>query len=446
MKNEFKATATIAIPLILGNLTQVAYGLIDTSMIGALGYKQLAAASLVVNILAIPLVLGIGLSMAVTPLVAIANGQNKRLKSAHVLFNGWVLSLLVGILLAVGVHVFSLFIFQLGQEQEVAALAKNYLIIMGYSLIPMMVFSASKNFTDGLQFTKTAMTLSLVSLPLNAFLCWLLIYGHWGFPRMGVDGAGVATLLSRLFLAVAMIVVILRHKTFAPYLQKRDKTWFLKRTTFREMLGIGIPSSLQYCMEAGAFSVSGVMVGWLGAVPQAAHQIALNCASATFMASLGFSMAGSIRISEAYGKKDPIALLKIGKSTALSGLVYGIFSAILLILFGNYLPLAFTNDTIVVKVAASLLVLAAIFQISDATQAIGVGLCRGVRDVVKPTIYVAIAYWGIGIPVGYWLAFHQQMGVEGIWIGFVVGLSFSAILLNYRFFKNIPLVQQGFSA
>ena len=444
MKKTFQSTLVIAIPLILGNLTQVAYGLIDTAMIGTLGYKQLAAASLVSNILAMPLVIGMGLIMAVTPLVAIANGQNKHEKASHILYNGWAFSLVAGLLLALLVHFISNFIPLMGQDAEVAALAKDYLIIMGYSLIPMMLFSASKNFSDGLQFTKTAMILSVLSLPVNAFLCWLLIFGHWGFPKFGVAGAGWATFISRLLMSIAMLIVVTKHKVFAPYIQLKQQAWHLKADTFKEMLGIGVPSSMQYCMEAGAFSISGIMVGWLGAVPQAAHQIALNCASATFMASLGFSMAGSIRISDAFGRHDSQELSLIGKSTAIGGLIYGVICAILMILFGGYLPYAFTNDNAVVTVAKQLLILAAFFQISDATQAIGVGLCRGIKDVVKPTIYVAIAYWAIGIPIGYSLAFPLKMGVSGIWIGFVIGLSFSAALLNYRFFKIVHTVIERF--
>lgn len=437
MKHALTATLKIAIPLILGNLTQVAYGLIDTAMIGRLGYQQLAAASLVSNIIAIPLVVGMGLMIAITPLVAIANGKSDHHKSSHILYNGWVLSILAGIFLAVAVHIIALFLNHMGQEADVAFLAKNYLIIMGYSLIPMMVFIATKQFADALQFTKTAMVLSVISLPINALLCWLFIYGNWGFPKLGINGAGLATLLSRLLLAIAMIVVVLKHKVFEPYVALRKETWQIKTGTFKELFKLGIPSSLQYCMEAGAFSISGIMVGWLGAVQQAAHQIALNCASTTFMASLGFSMAGSIRVSDAYGKGDVSLIFIIGKSTAICGLLYGAFSGLLLIVFGKYLPYIFTQNPEVVQVSTMLLVYAAIFQISDSTQAIGVGLCRGIKDVVRPTIYVAIAYWVIGIPIGYLLAFNYKMGAAGIWIGLVVGLSVSSILLNHRFFKNV---------
>jgi MATE family multidrug resistance protein len=440
MMQAFRATGKIAIPLILGNLTQVAYGLIDTAMIGRLGYQELAAASLVANIIAIPLVIGIGLMIAITPLVAIANGKNDHHKSSHILFNGWILSIIAGVLLAIVVHFVAQFLPNMGQEVAVSALAKNYLIIMGYSLIPMMVFTATKQFADALQFTKTAMVLSLISLPINAILCWLFIYGRLGVPALDVAGAGLATLLSRILLAIAMIVVVVKHSVFKPYIALRKHTWHVKLHTVKEMLQLGVPSSLQYCMEAGAFSVSGIMVGWLGAVPQAAHQIALNCASTTFMASLGFSMAGSIRVSDAYGRGNTTTISIIGKSTAIFGLLYGAFSGLLLIALGKYLPYIFTQNIAVAQAATMLLLYAAIFQISDATQAIGVGLCRGVKDVIWPTVYVAIAYWVIGIPIGYLLAFTYQMGAAGIWIGLVVGLSVSSILLNHRFFKRIRTI------
>ena len=446
MKNEFRATLVIAIPLILSNLTQIAYSLIDTAMIGVLGYKELAAASLVSNVIAIPMVIGMGLMMAITPLVAIAHGQNKSYRSSHLLYNGFGVSIVAGVLLALLVHVIAYFLKNMGQDIVVAELAKNYLIIMGYSLIPMMIFIACKHFSDGLQFTKTAMVLSLSSLPLNALLCWVFIYGKWGMPAMGVNGAGVATLASRLALAIAMLIVVFKHKVYEPYRLIKKENWYFKKSTIKEIFSIGIPSSLQYCMEAGAFSISGIMVGWLGAVQQAAHQIALNCASATFMVALGFSLAGSIRVSNALGRGNSASIFLIGKSTAFAGLIYGAISAILLILLGKYLPVIFSTDKKVIGVATSLLVFAAIFQISDATQAIGVGLCRGIKDVIRPTIYVAIAYWVIGIPMGYLFAFYYKMEAAGIWIGLVIGLSISSLLLNLRFFniiKNLSIYKSA---
>lgn len=433
MWKEFRITLVIAVPIIISNVSQIGLGLIDSAMIGAIDYKQLAASSLVINVLGIPQVLGIGMTMAISPLVAMANGKQDVKRASNVMFNGVLLATLSALIIALAIISTRQILFHLGQDEEVARLSESYYEVMAWSLIPMLIFLSVKQFTDALEFTKTAMLLSLLSLPLNALLNWIFIYGKFGVPRLELYGAGIATLITRITIAITLIIIVLRHKTFRPYIQARHTAWKLSKKIWNELLHIGIPSSLQYGMEAGAFSVSGIMIGWLGATTQAAHQIALNLASTTFMASLGLSLAGSIRVANAFGRRDKAGMRHIGKSTVAGGLGYGLVCAILFIIFKNYLPLAFTNNNEVALLASSLLVYGALFQISDATQAIGVGLLRGIRDVRMPTLFVAIAYWMIGIPVGYFLAFHLQLGAAGIWLGFVIGLTISSVLLNSRF-------------
>ncbi|HEX8461711.1 MAG TPA: MATE family efflux transporter, partial [Segetibacter sp.] len=259
-------------------------------------------------------------------------------------------------------------------------------------------------------------------------------------PRMELAGAGVGTLTTRILIAIILVIIVLRHQTFKPYIQLRHLAWKIDQKIWKELLHIGVPTSMQYGMEVAAFAVSGIMIGWLGATAQAAHQIALNLASATFMAALGLSMGGSIRVSNAFGRGEKNTMREIGKSTFGGGLIYGVVCAMLFIIFRHRLPALFTNDAAVATLTSSLLIIAAIFQISDATQAIGVGLLRGIKDVKAPTIFVAIAYWMIGIPVGYFLSFKLEMGAAGIWIGFVTGLTASSILLNTRFLKKSKVV------
>ena len=443
MWKEFRKTLVIAGPIIIGNVSQIGLGLIDSAMIGAIDYKQLAASSLVLNVLAIPQVIGIGMTMAISPLVAMANGRNDVATASKVVYNGVALSTLTACIIAITMVACQRMLFHLGQDADVAAHALDYYVVMSWSLIPMMIYIAVKQFADALEFTRTAMLLSLLSLPLNAFLNWILIYGRFGTPRLELYGTGIATLITRIVIAVTLILVILKHKTFRPYIQARTNAWKLNWKMWRELLSLGIPSSLQYGMEAGAFAVSGIMIGWLGATAQAAHQIALNLASTTFMAALGLSMAGSIRVANAYGRNDKTGLRLIGKSTIVSGLAFGVLCAAMFIIFKDYLSLMFTNSTSVATLAAGLLVYGAIFQVSDATQAIGVGLLRGIKDVKMPTIYVAIAYWLIGIPIGYLLAFPFKLGAAGIWIGFVSGLTISSILLNARFLKKTKITVPG---
>lgn len=258
----------------------------------------------------------------------------------------------------------------------------------------------------------------------------------FGFQRLDLVGTGIGTLITRILIAITLIVIVTRHKRFTAYINVRTEAWKISWKTWKELLHIGIPSSLQYGLEAGAFSVSGVMIGWLGATAQAAHQIALNLASATFMAALGLSLGGSIRVANAYGRNDPLQMRRIGISTLIGGLAYGTICGILFIIFQHKLPYFFTNNAEVAAIASGLLVLGAIFQISDATQAIGVGLLRGIKDVKLPTAFVAIAYWLIGIPVGYMLSFKLKMGPAGIWIGFITGLTVSSVLLNGRFLNK----------
>ncbi|TDH20035.1 MATE family efflux transporter [Segetibacter sp. 3557_3] len=441
MKKEFLKTLVIAIPLIISNVSQIALGLIDSAMIGAIDYRQLAASALAINMLAIPQILCIGMTMAISPLVAIANGKQDHGAASRVLYNGvWLCTIITAIIVA-AVLLSKNLMTKLGQDTEVVRLALPYYQVMACSLIPMIIFTAIKQFCDALEFTKTAMVLALLSLPLNALLNWIFIYGHLGLPRLELVGTGIATLITRLIMAVTLAVIVYRHKLFQPYIQQRYYAWKIDGRSWKELLQIGIPSSIQYGLESGAFAVSGIMIGWLGATTQAAHQIALNLASTTFMAALGLSLAGSIRVSNAYGRNDLTELKIIGKSTILGSLVYGSVCALLFVLFQDYLPYLFTSNPEVVSLAAGLMVLGALFQISDATQAIGVGLLRGVRDVKLPTAFVAIAYWAIGLPAGYYLAFHMGMGASGIWIGFIAGLTTSSILLNLRFIRksHIPV-------
>ena len=307
--------------------------------------------------------------------------------------------------------------------------------LMGLSIIPMLLFMTLKQFTDGLEFTRTAMLISLAGMPVNILLNWLLIYGNGGFPRLELIGAGWATLITRSIMFVVLGIIILKHSTFRKYIALSSSQWKLRLKTLKELLYIGIPSSLQIGMEAGAFAVSGIIIGTISAVAQASHQIALSCASFTFMVSMGLAQAGSIRVSNSFGRGDWPKIATIGKSTLIIALLYGIFCAIAFTLFRHELPKLFNDNAEVLKMAGLLILFAAVFQISDSTQAIGAGLLRGIKDVKYPTIMIAIAYWVVGLPVGYVLAFTFNMGASGIWLGLITGLTLASIFLISRFLK-----------
>ena len=234
---------------------------------------------------------------------------------------------------------------------------------------------------------------------------------------------------------IVLALIILRHATFKKYMAVSRRQWKIRKKTMGELLHIGVPSSLQIGMEAGAFAVSGIIIGTISAIAQASHQIALSCASFTFMVSMGLAQAGSIRVSNAFGRSDWPKISLIGKSTLIVALLYGTFCAICFALFRNQLPKFFNDNGDVLKMAGMLIIFAAIFQISDSTQAIGAGLLRGIKDVKYPTVMIAIAYWVVGLPAGYVLAFHFKMGASGIWLGLIIGLTLASLFLLSRFLK-----------
>ncbi|MCW3073180.1 MAG: efflux family protein [Flaviaesturariibacter sp.] len=435
MRKEASQTLRLAVPIIIGELAQMALHIIDTAMVGAISYQQLAAAALVMSAMNIPFVFGIGMTISVSQMVSMAHGRKDPGAVSHYLFNGFLLCTVTSIFISLGLVLGKNMLYHMGQDPEVARLAVPFMELMGYSIIPMLLFMTLKQFADGLEFTKTAMLLSLVSLPINIFLNWVLIYGNLGAPRLELLGAGWATLITRTITFIALAIIIFRHQTFAQYIGVRREQWKMRGKTIKELLAIGVPSSLQIGMEAGAFAVSGILIGTISAVAQAAHQIALSCAAFTFMVSMGLAQAGSIRISNAYGQGKWEKISVIGKSTLVTALIYGIICAIGFALFRWPLAALFNKDAAVLQLAATLLLFAAVFQISDSTQAIGAGLLRGIKDVKTPTLLIFVAYWVVGLPIGCLLGFTYGMGAQGMWLGLILGLTFASIFLIRRFLK-----------
>ena len=436
MRKEAYQTLHLALPIIIGELAQMALHIIDSAMVGAINYKQLAATALVINGINIPFVFGIGMTISVSQMVSMAHGKGDAKAVSHYLFNGFVLCALTAVAISCLLVFGRGILHHLGQDPEVVTYAIPFLKLISLSIIPMLLFMTLKQFADGLEYTRTAMVLSLLSMPINIFLNWLLIYGNWGFPRLELLGAGWATLITRTLIFFALLLLVLKHRNFRPYIALRKTEWVLRRKTLKELLGIGVPSSLQIGMEAGAFAVTGIIIGTIGAVAQAAHQIALSCASFTFMVSMGLSQAGSIRTSNAFGRGDWQKISLIGKSTVFSAMLYGLFCAVLFVVLRHQLPEVFTKSEEVQVMAGLLLLMAGIFQISDSTQAIGAGLLRGIKDVKIPTVLIGIAYWVIGIPSGYVFAHRFHMGAAGMWLGLILGLTFASLFLQVRFFRK----------
>jgi len=432
IKRHIASTFQLAYPVIIGQLGIIMMGVVDSLMVGKVGAAPLAAASLGNGMAFILMIIGIGVSYAVTPLVAIAVGAGKMEDCGVYFRQSLLVNSILSIILAVLIYFAADLIQYLDQPEDVQIQATSYMKILGLSAIPLLLFQSYKQFIEGLSIMRPAMIITLIANLVNAFANWLLIFGNLGFPALELDGAGWATFASRLFMSLALMGFVMNNKFFKQYdvsFHYRSINW----PVIKKILSLGLPSGFQYFFEVGAFAFAVVMVGWLGTAQLAAHQIALNLASISFMAVLGISVAGSIRVGNAVGMKDIEETRRAGFTASSIGASIMFCAGIVFILGRNFLPTLYVNDEVVISYASSLLVIAALFQLSDGTQAVGIGILRGLTDVKIPTAITFIAYWIVGLPVGYLLGFTFEMGVQGVWIGLLFGLTTSAILLTLRF-------------
>ncbi len=431
-KQHIFQTLELAYPVIIGQLGFIMMGVVDSLMVGKLGSTFLAAASLGTSLVFIIFIVGIGTSMAVTPLVAISVGARKYEECGIYFRQSLLVNLIIGFLMMLVVYFLADFITIFGQKKEVVPLAISYTKILSFGAVPLMIFQTYKQFIEGLSIMRPAMIIVIAANFINAFVNWILIFGKFGFPELQLDGAGWATFSSRVFMWLALMIFVMNVKYFKQY----DVSFHFKNINFpviKKILSIGLPSGFQYFFEVGAFSFAVIMVGWLGSKQLAAHQIAINLASISFMAALGISAAGSIRVGNAVGRKDIPETRKAGFTAIFLGASMMFFAGVIFIVFRNLLPTFYINEKDVVEIASTLIVIAALFQLSDGTQAVGIGILRGLTDVKIPTAITFIAYWIVGLPVGYLLGFILDYGVQGVWIGLLFGLTTSGILLTLRF-------------
>ena len=431
-KKHLRNTLNLAYPVIIGQLGFIMMGVVDSLMVGTLGPAPLAAASLGNSLTLIIFIVGIGISFAVTPLVAISIGAKKYSECGIYFRQSLLVNLAVGLILTFIVVAGSELIIYFDQPLEVTNLAKSYTKILGLGGIPLMLFQTYKQFIEGLSVMKPAMIIAILANFVNAFVNWVLIFGKLGFPALGLDGAGWATFSSRLFMAIILMIYVMSRIRFKQY----DVSFHFKNINFpiiKKILSLGLPSGSQYFFEVGAFSFAVIMIGWLGTDQLAAHQIAINLASVSFMVVLGISMAGGIRVGNGVGEQNIKQVRMAGFSSIFLAICFMAFSGLVFIIFRDWLPTLYIKDQNVISIASSLLIIAALFQLSDGTQAVGIGILRGLTDVKIPTAITFIAYWIVGLPTGYLLGFILGLDVQGVWIGLLAGLTTSAVLLTLRF-------------
>ena len=409
-------------------------GLADSIMVGHLGTPELAAVSFANAIFMPGFVFVTGISLGATPLIGPLFIQRKFKRTAIIFRESFFLNAIIGCIICALLWSLSLFMNKMGQAEDVIGFAIPYYRLLVYSLIPYIFFNAFRQFMEGIGNTKKAMVITIISNIINIIFNYFLIYGEFGFPKMGVNGAGVATLLSRIIMPLLFLLIFLNNQHLRRYF------YLFKATSFKikELIAIakiGFPIAFQMIIEMLTFSFSAIMVGWFGAVALAGHQIGANATHTCFMLILGISSATTIRVSHQYGSHDYKAVRTAGIASFHIALFTNTITATLLILFRNQIPLLFTSDPQVINMAAQLLIMGGLFQISDGLQGVAAGALRGIADVKVTFIYAAMSYIFINIPIGYLLGVVLGFGPIGIWIGFIFGLSIAATLLLRRFLK-----------
>jgi len=432
-KNQhYKTTIKLALPVIIGQLGQIMVSVADSIMVGQLGTIPLAAAAFANSIFIVVLVFGMGVAYGITPLVATAAGMNRKHIQGVLLRQSFYLNIIVSVALT-AIMLGSLPIFPyLGQDKEVIDQARNYYIILSATVLPIMLYLAFKQFAEGLSDTRNAMIISIACNIANVIFNYALIYGQWGFPRLELEGAGIATFIARVLMLALMAYYVLNAKKFNKY-QLTLQFQKARKKVLKKVLSIGLPTGLQYLFEVSAFSVAAILAGMISAEALAAHQIAINIASVTYMAASGLGAAATVRVGNQAGAGDYNNLKMASGSIFRLSIGWMAFAGIIIFLFKKELAGFYSDDPVVLELAVKMLIVTVFFQLSDGVQVVALGALRGFTDVKIPTIITFIAYWVVALPVAYVLSQMMDYGALGIWYALAGGLTISAVLLVLRF-------------
>ena len=434
---EIAETIHLALPIAFTQLGQVAMMTSDLVLVGRLGDKAVAAAALAQIVLFVGFMLGMGLTSAVAPLAAQAFGAHEPRMVRRALRVGLWASLILGAPLLVIQLQGERILLVLGQEPEAARLAGLYLAGLAWSMVPSWWFIAVRSFMGAVNRPEPALWITLAAIPINTLLAYALIFGAFGFPRLEMTGAGVATTLVNIGMCAAGFWVSYTQHPFRKY-RVLGRFWRADWPLLWKLVVVGAPISGSFLLEYGLFASAAVMIGWLGTTQLAAHQIALQVAAIVFMVPLGISMAATVRVGQAVGRNDPASTRRAG--FAAIGLAAGFMSmmVVLIVALRHVIPLAFLNAgegdaDATIMLAATLLTIGSTFFIVDGIQTVAAGALRGLNDTRVPMAFAAVSFWAVGFVASYALGFPAQLGVAGVWIGFTLGLVLYAVLLTWRF-------------
>lgn len=438
---EFSYNLRLAYPVILGMVGHTLIGIVDNIMVGKIGSTELAAVSLGNSMIFIAMSLGIGFSTAITPIVAEGDAEKNDSKIRSAFHHGLFLCTILGLALFTVIMFAKPIMELLKQPEDVIVLAKPYLGWVAFSLIPLVMYQGYKQFADGMSLTKYSMYAMVMANVLHVGINYVLIYGIWIFPKMGIIGAALGTVISRIFLVMFMHIMLSRRDDLKRFF-KGFSFNEIKKTMIKKIISIGFPSAMQMLFEVVLFTASIWLCGNIGKTSQAANQIALSLASMTFMFAMGLSVTSMVRVSNQRGLMDYKKLIVVARSIFLLAIILETVFAIFFIIFHDYLPYIFLNmentgqildNEEVIGIASKLLLIAAVFQISDGIQVVVLGALRGLQDVKVPMYITFVAYWVIGFPISYYLGEHTELKAQGVWVGLLAGLTAAAICLYIRF-------------
>ncbi|MBO6515676.1 MAG: MATE family efflux transporter [Bacteroidia bacterium] len=417
-------------PVVAGNIGLVLMGLIDNAMVGELGYLPLAAAGISNTVYFIATIFGIGVLMVFSANIAAEQTKDRPKTESLIgasLFINWLVALFTfGVLLLLH-HFFEVF----QQTEAINAEARPYFRIVACSVFPMFLYLTLKSVADGHNLTKAAMNATFLALGLNAFLNWVLIFGNLGFKAYGLVGAGYATLIGRCFMAIYVLVYCIRK----PEIRFKISTFWtrLYRKHILTLLKLGIPSGGQFFFEVSAFAGAAIMAGWIGEKDLAAHTIAIQLASITYMFGSGLGVAGMIKTGETWAQKKYKKTLEIGRNTTALVSAFMALFALVFVVFRVPLVRIFSDDAMVIEIASNLMILAALFQFFDGLQAVSLGLLRGMNDTKIPSLITLVVYWAIALPAAYILGIVWKLDMVGIWIALTLALILASLFLYRRF-------------
>lgn len=438
---EFRYNFNLALPVIAGMVGHTLVSVVDNIFVGQLGSAELAAVSLGNSFVFIGMSIGIGFSTAITPIIAEFDAQKNIEKGRSAFQNGLALCTILGFALFFLLVAAKPLLRFMNQPEDVVKLAIPFLDIVGFSLVPLVVFQAYKQFADGMSETKYSMFATIIGNVINIVINVLLVFGLLGFPKLGIVGSAIGTLVARIFMVLYMHYILAKKEKFKSYFTRFGWQSFEKGMA-KKIITLGIPSSMQMFFEVALFTGAIWLSGMIGTTSQAANQIALSLASITFMFAMGLSVAAMVRVANQKGVQDYKKLHTVAHSIFLMAIILELIFALLFMIGHDFFPKLFVNletqatihDTAeVISIASRLIFVAAFFQLFDGMQVVVLGALRGMQDVKIPTVITFIAYWIIGFPVSIYLGKYTNLGAVGVWIGLLAGLGAASILLYIRF-------------